>query len=431
MKKGSYISNIKLSDKIYLYYNAMNNTYLFVNKNKFSAYQTKQPEEIKQFDIDFYNLLEKHKFIINDNINECSIVEFKRAQLKFDTNQYNIVINTTLECNLDCWYCYESKKEGSMITSKILEAIKKNIVQKYDLQPYKELKISFFGGEPLKNFEAIKEILIFCKEFTEVKKLSLLVDFTTNATLISKAMLIFLKDFRCMFQITLDGDPAKHNQIRFIKKNHKGTYKLIVKNIYRIQEYIPNARVWIRINFDDKTLKNISEILNDISQLDRKRNFIILRKVWQVPIETIGKELILDTLQAIYNEGFIVDYYSIPRGDICFAERLNEVLINYDGKIFKCSTLEAFDEKHTEGTLDIESGNIQWKMSEIAQNMIQRSPDKCLRCKLYPACLGPCNHKIKAGDDFNCMVYDTGLSMEEFIFYNFKQEELQKRIFTQ
>lgn len=110
MKKGSYISNIKLSDKIYLYYNAMNNTYLFVNKNKFSAYQTKQPEEIKQFDIDFYNLLEKHKFIINDNINECSIVEFKRAQLKFDTNQYNIVINTTLECNLDCWYCYESKK---------------------------------------------------------------------------------------------------------------------------------------------------------------------------------------------------------------------------------------------------------------------------------------------------------------------------------
>nr|WP_129730695.1 SPASM domain-containing protein [Parabacteroides goldsteinii] len=313
----------------------------------------------------------------------------------------------------------------------ILEIIKKNIQQKYIDSPYKELKMSFFGGEPLKNFKVVKDMLVFCKKFADEKKISLVADFTTNSTLITNRMLLFLKDFKCQFQITLDGDEERHNEIRFFKNNHKGTYKLVINNIYRIQESIPDSKTWIRINFDDRTLANFSKILNDLSSLDRTRNHLILRKVWQFPIEGISKDLIISALQLAMDHNFTIDYYTLPRFNVCFADRENEVLFNYDGKVFKCSTLESFDEEHTEGKVNEETGRVEWNINKISKNMLQRSPDRCLKCKIFPVCLGPCSKNSTQGDNFSCMVDEIGLSMDEFIFFCFKQEQNQKKIFKE
>jgi hypothetical protein len=58
---------------------------------------------------------------------------------------------------------------GSLLSDKVVDLIKKNIVQKYKEPPYKELKISFFGGEPLINFNAIRNITLFCENFSKQK----------------------------------------------------------------------------------------------------------------------------------------------------------------------------------------------------------------------------------------------------------------------
>lgn len=431
MKKVYYYTYFPIVNNVYLYYNAFTNNYLFMNNNKHDIFQNNAPEDIQKIDRKLYDLLVDSGFLEDDKIDEQSIIEFKKLQLRMNSVQYNVVINTTLDCNLNCWYCYESKIEGSVLNGTVLEVIKKNIQQKYAEFPYKELKMSFFGGEPLKNFKVVEDMLIFCKEFAKENNLSLIADFTTNSTLITNKMLLFLKDFKCQFQITLDGDEERHNEIRFFKYNKIGTYKLVVNNIYRIQESIPNSKTWIRINFDDKTLANFSKILNDLSSLDKTRNHLILRKIWQFPIQNIDKSLIINALQSSMDSGFAIDYYTLPIHNICFADRYNEVLFNYDGKVFKCSTLESFDEKHTEGKVNEETGKIEWNINKISKKMLQRSPDRCLKCKIFPVCLGPCGKNSVNGDNFNCMVDSTGLSMDEFIFFCFKQERNQEKIFKE
>ncbi len=431
MKKAYYYTSFPITKNVYLYYNAYTNNYLFMSNNRHSIYQNNSPEEIKEVDKELYNLLIDSGFIEADEVDEQSIIEFKKLQLKMDKSQYNVVINTTLDCNLNCWYCYESKIEGSDLKENILEIIKKNIQQKYMDSPYKELKMSFFGGEPLKNFRVVKEILIFCKNFTEDNKISLIADFTTNSTLITNDILSFLKDFKCQFQITLDGDEKRHNEIRFFKHSEKGTYKLVVNNIYKIEKLIPHCKTWIRINFDDKTLMGFQKILDDLSLLDRTRNHLILRKVWQFPMRNINKDLILNALQMAMDRGFTIDYYTLPIYNLCFADRENEVLFNYDGKVFKCSTLESFDEEHVEGKVNEETGKVEWNINKISKKMLQRSPDRCLKCKIFPVCLGPCSKNSTQGDNFSCMVDEIGLSMDEFIFFCFKQEQNQKKIFKE
>ncbi|MDR1653936.1 MAG: SPASM domain-containing protein [Prevotellaceae bacterium] len=297
--------------------------------------------------------------------------------------------------------------------------------------PYKELKISFFGGEPLKNFAAIKEILNFAKKFTVENKVILTADFTTNATLLTEEMLLYLQNFTCYFQITLDGHKEKHDKTRFYKENHEGTFDIIIENIHKIQKFIPDSKIWVRINFDNKTLEKFPEIIKDLEDLDRQKTFIIIRRVWQLSINKMDKNLILECIQLALDKKFLIDNYVMPRYNPCFADRYNQVLINYDGKIFKCSTIKHFDDRNIEGTIDEETGSVEWDLNKLSEKMNITTPERCRKCKIFPVCLGPCGKYISHVDNENylCMYQTAGFDMDEFIIYAFKYNQLERELF--
>lgn len=43
-----------------------------------------------------------------------------------------------------------------------------------------------------------------------------------------------------------------------------------------------------------------------------------------------------------------------------FCRKKNQVLFNYDGKIFKCTTISKFNDENALGKLDMISGKIHW-----------------------------------------------------------------------
>lgn len=428
MKKNYYTTYVAVNENSYMYYNSFENCYLLLNSNKHKIYQNNSPTEIESQDPKFYNELIENKFIIEDFVDEYKIVEFKKISKKLDSNLYHVVINTTLDCNLNCWYCYEKKETNTQLSNEVIAAIKKNIEYKYKEQPFKTLKVSFFGGEPLANFPAIEEILIYSKEFSLLNNICLIADFTTNSTLLTNEQINFLKDFNCYFQITLDGYENKHNKVRFLKNTKEGTYRTIIENLYKIQSEIENSWIWVRVNYDNKTLDDFSKILKDISGLDRNKTYMIIRKIWQVEPTMINKTPVLNALQMAIDEGFFIDNFAMPRTSLCFAERLNQVLFNYDGKVFKCSTLDHFGDDNAEGTMDLETGEVNWNISKIANKIIQETPQKCIECKIYPACLGPCGQTLQQGKGFKCIIDSVGLTMEQFVMYNFKLKVLRLKL---
>lgn len=423
MKKNFYQHIVTVTEDAYLYYNAFSDNYLLLNHRLHSIYQNNTPEQIEKINSSLYDTLVQNRFIIEDDVDEFSITEYQKLQKKYDSSLYHIVINTTLDCNLKCWYCYESKIKDSILKEDIIESIKKNIIQKFESSPYKELKISFFGGEPFLNFKGIQAVLDFSQEFTKKHKINLIADFTTNATLITREQLLYLSNFKCCFQITLDGYKEKHNTVRFFKENRIGTYDDIIHNIHRIHDFIPQSYTWIRINFDNQTLNHFSDILKDIEDLSKKNTFLILRRIWQLPKDSVGKDKLLDSLQNALNAGFFIDYYALSRNELCFAERENQVLFNYDGRVFKCSTIECFDEEHSYGTLQAD-GNINWNINALAQKSKYFSGEECRNCKLYPACWGRCSQKKFNNKAFECYLETTNLTMDEFVMYNYKLKNL-------
>ena len=432
MKKHKYQFYEEIASGCYLHYNSLSNLFLVLNEKKHLLYENCPVNELEQNDSQLYNRLKDNGFLVDDDFDEYAYVMKYKNDMIFNTSHYNVTVNTTLDCNLNCWYCYENRIAGSKLSAEVIEAIKRNIISRHQNKPFQILKFTFFGGEPFLYYKGIKELLDFGKNFCEQYDIELIADFTTNATLITQECIDYIKQFQCHFQITLDGNRERHNKIKVERDKNTDTYGKTIAALKMINEHIPNRWVAVRINFDNQTLRNVREIIEDIKFLDRKKTCVIVKKVWQLKTEQVDREALMNAIQSLFDNKFLVDYYFMPKGCVCFAERESQVLFNYDGKIFKCTTLPTFDDEHALGKLDFEKGEIAWYPEKYKDWFDDMQPEHCKNCKWFPVCLGPCNRQLMAHQGEKICTFDaSSLTQKEYLMYLFKYNLLKDEIYKE
>ncbi len=121
----------------------------------------------------------------------------------------------------------------------------KNIHKKDNLN---SLKITWYGGEPLLNFDVIKHLSKKIKDFTTNNNILYKASIITNGYLLSYDYAKFLSRHNVkIVQITLDG-PQKIHDKRRRHKDNLGTYKVIIENIKNTANLFEN--IMIRFNVD-------------------------------------------------------------------------------------------------------------------------------------------------------------------------------------
>ena len=196
-----------------------------------------------------------------------------------------------------------------------------------------------------------------------------------------------------------------------------------------LDEHIDKRWVAVRVNFDNRTLRDIDEIINDINFLDRKKSYVIIKKVWQLKTENVDKDALMSAIQKFFDYKFLVDYYIMPKGCVCFAERKNQVLFNYDGKVFKCTTISDFSKQNTLGTVDYNTGKIAWDREKMEAWFAEMQPDYCKSCRWFPSCLGICNRQLLAHKGEQICTFDAcNLTEKEYLMYLFKYNMLKNEL---
>ena len=93
-------------------------------------------------------------------------------KIRLESGVFHLMINPTLDCNLHCWYCYEKHVKGSSISTDIMNGIlgliSKNCIGQRNI---KKLILSFFGGEPLLEFDSVRKIILHSSECCEKKNI--------------------------------------------------------------------------------------------------------------------------------------------------------------------------------------------------------------------------------------------------------------------
>ena len=148
---------------------------------------------------------------------------------KTNPNVKALCLHVAHDCNLACKYCFASEgdyKSGKSLMS--LDVAKKSI--DYLLEHStgrKKIEVDFFGGEPLLNFEVVKETVYYAKEKARQHHKQFHFTLTTNGVLLDSDTINFLNEHMDNVVISIDGRREVHDQIR-PNRAGKGSYDVIV-----------------------------------------------------------------------------------------------------------------------------------------------------------------------------------------------------------
>lgn len=120
------------------------------------------------------------------------------------------------DCNLRCKYCFAStgafggKRQlmSKEVGLKALDFLFKNSGNIHNLE------IDFFGGEPMMNFDVVKDIVAYGRKLEKKYNKSINFTMTTNGFDISKEDMQYLNDEMHNIVISIDGRKDKHDYMR-------------------------------------------------------------------------------------------------------------------------------------------------------------------------------------------------------------------------
>lgn len=386
-KFSLFNSIISVGDKTDVLYNAFSDRFMLVRKG---LIQGRLLESVKRTEL-IDNLIEGG-FIVEKTLDEVEAVKQLSQRVDENEEMFNLIINPTLNCNFNCWYCYEAKTTLDMMSERILNRVKKFIQR--TAAKCSSFHISFFGGEPLLGYQkVVKPLIIYANEVCKDSGTELSISFTSNGYLLTEEMILFFKENRVFnFQITLDGNRKLHNQTRCLK-NGSGSYSKIIQNVILLLEN--EFYVTLRFNYTDKNIASFIEVVEDLQCLDKQQKsflMISLHQVWQNVSVDLRKEVI--RVMEYYNlNGFSISppIFDNVRNS-CYADKKNNALINYNGDVFKCSAVD-FENAKREGLLGSD-GIILWENNSLEARLKSKFKNKpCLECRLLPICNGACSQK--------------------------------------
>jgi uncharacterized protein len=155
----------------------------------------------------------------------------------FKSKHIQLTLNLTHECNMRCKYCafsglYKYQRTHSKLSMSTETAMKAIDAFMGQTQGAKESTLSFYGGEPLVQFDRIVAIVNYAMQLKQDRELHL--HLTTNGTLLDDTILEFLIAHNVQVQISLDGPRDVHDRYR-VYRNGDGTFDRIMANIRRIK----------------------------------------------------------------------------------------------------------------------------------------------------------------------------------------------------
>lgn len=374
--------------------------------------------------------------LLDDNIDEFQqLLEEHKEVVSADNSTFELTLLPTLDCNLRCWYCFESHIKGSRLGKETQKNLLKFIDNLYKKNIISHLNIELFGGEPLLYFKEelyplLEQIRIMAEDYNK----SVSFFFVTNATCITEDMMPLFANLKAKFQISIDGYKDKHNKVKKdISREDEPTYQKVMGIIHMLTKSYPECYINLRINYDNKTLIHISELLHDIEGINPSKLGFHLERVWQTEKESDAIMSVKDAVLMILRSGYTVSYMNFSRRSCsCKASRNNQAVISYDGKVYKCSGRN-FSNELQEGILTDE-GTIEWQVEKLQKrlNIITFNDSRCKHCKMLPLCWGPCNQKLLEHPDRHesyCQLNNLEITLEDYIFVEFNNELLKRNIY--
>ena len=227
-------------------------------------------------------ILNKHSDITEQDVGDCcdDIETLKNQGKLFTPDSFEtmagdlkkksagvikaLCLHVAHTCNLNCAYCFASQGNyhGDRAIMSLETAKRALDFLIENSQGRTNLEVDFFGGEPLMNFDMIKELVAYAREIEKPAGKKFRFTLTTNGVLVDDDLIDFANREMSNVVLSLDGRKEIHDHYR-VDFAGNGSWEKIVPKFQRFVEKRGNKNYYMRGTFTHAN----PDFLNDIKEM--------------------------------------------------------------------------------------------------------------------------------------------------------------------
>lgn len=368
---------------------------------------------------------EKHPEISLSDAEECyeQVSELKRAGKLFSEDVFSplagelkartsgvvkaLCLHVAHTCNLNCSYCFASQGrysgERALMSFDTGKRALDFLIENSGTR--RNLEVDFFGGEPLMNFDVVKQLVAYARSVEKEKGKNFRFTLTTNGVLIDDDVIDFCNREMSNVVLSLDGRKEVHDRFR-VDCAGNGSWEKIVpkfqklvkarggKNYYMRgtfthynPDFLEDIKVMLDLGFNELSMEPVVCAADDPCALTEE----------DFPVVCEQYEKLAELMRLRQNEGkpFTFYHYMIDlTGGPCIYKRISGcgsgteyMAVTPTGELYPCHQFVG-DEKFKLG--DIRAGVIaKDTQAEFAScNVYAR--EECNKCWARLYCSGGC-----------------------------------------
>ena len=277
-----------------------------------ALYETTEKEQIVNTLVGKY----AHENLSREEISECydEITELKNDGKLFSPDTFAPISNKLKEktsgvvkalclhvahtCNLNCAYCFASQGKYSGERSVMSEEVGKRALDFLieNSGTRHNLEVDFFGGEPLMNFDVVKNLVAYAREREKETGKNFRFTLTTNGVLIDDDVIDFANREMSNVVLSLDGRKEIHDEFR-VDYAGKGSFDKIVPKFQKLVEarggkdyymrgtfthrnpdFVNDIRTMLDLGFDELSMEPVVCAPDDPAALNEKDLEIVMQQ---------------------------------------------------------------------------------------------------------------------------------------------------------
>ena len=167
-------------------------------------------------------------------------------------------------CNLNCAYCFASQGkyhgERAIMSLDVAKRALDFLIENSGSR--RNLEVDFFGGEPLMNFDMLKELVAYARSIEKEHNKNFRFTLTTNGVLIDDDVIEFANKEMSNVVLSLDGRKEVHDRYR-VDYAGNGSWEKIVPKFQKLVEARGHKDYYMRGTFTHAN----PDFLEDIKQM--------------------------------------------------------------------------------------------------------------------------------------------------------------------
>lgn len=320
----------------------------------------------------------------------------------------SMCLNIAHDCNLRCEYCFAAQGDfghGRKLMPFEVGKAAIDFLIKHSANRH-NLELDFFGGEPLMNFDVVKQVVEYARSVEKEHNKNFRFTITTNGVLLDDDSIDFINREMSNVVLSLDGRKKVNDRLR-PTVNKKGSYDIIVPKYQKLVEARGDKEYYVRGTFTKYNLDFADDVMHlnklGFDQIsvepvvtDPELPYALTEKDLPAIAEEYEKlsKLLIERKKNGTGFNFFHFMIDLDQGP-CAIKRLrgcscgNEyVAVTPEGDIYPCHQFVGMDEWKMGSVLD-DSVNIEMKKMFSKANIY--SKEECADCWAKFYCSGGCN----------------------------------------